>query len=115
MKMPQRRELADRLIQGFNALIAGDVNPLWKLYDEGINLPPSTYNLFWALFGTREFMQVIANLGFFSEVPFGELFWKVRDFVSILFALLHERMPHGPRVPRPHHRLRGSHRRRCGP
>ena len=33
MKMPQRRELADRLIQGFNALIAGDVNPLWKLYD----------------------------------------------------------------------------------
>ena len=31
---------------------------------------------------------------FFSEVPFGELFWKVRDFVSILFAILHERMPH---------------------
>lgn len=93
MKMPQRRELADRLIQGFNALIAGDVNPLWKLYDEGINPATRTYNLF-GLFGTREFMQVIANLGFFSEVPFGELFWKVRDFVSILFALLHERMPH---------------------
>ena len=72
---------------------AGDVNPLWKLYDEGINPATRSYNLF-GLFGTREFMQAIAGLGFFSEAPFGELFWKVRDFVSILFAILHERMPH---------------------
>ena len=93
MNFAQRQELTQRLMDGFSALIAGDVNPLWKLYDEGINPATRSYNLF-GLFGTREFMQAIAGLGFFSEVPFGELFWKVRDFVSILFAILHERMPH---------------------
>ena len=93
MNFAQRQELTQRLMDGFSALIAGDVNPLWKLYDEGINPATRSYNLF-GLFGTREFMQAIADLGFLSEVPFGELFWKVRDFVSILFALLHERMPH---------------------
>ena len=56
-------------------------------------------------------MQAIAGLGFFSEVPFGELFWKVRDFVSILFAILHERMPHA-RVYHAHTTgSRGTHRR----
>ena len=93
MKFAERQALTQRLMDGFSALIAGDVNPLWKLYDEGINPATRSYNLF-GLFGTREFMQAIAGLGFLSEVPFGELFWKVRDFVSILFALLHERMPH---------------------
>ena len=93
MNFAERQALTNRLMDGFSALIAGDVNPLWKLYDEGINPATRSYNLF-GLFGTREFMQAIAGLGFFSEVPFGELFWKVRDFVSILFAILHERMPH---------------------
>ena len=93
MNFAERQALTQRLMDGFSALIAGDVNPLWKLYDEGINPATRSYNLF-GLFGTREFMQAIAGLGFFSEVPFGELFWKVRDFVSILFAILHERMPH---------------------
>ena len=93
MSFAERQALTQRLMDGFSALIAGDVNPLWKLYDEGINPATRSYNLF-GLFGTREFMQAIAGLGFFSEVPFGELFWKVRDFVSILFAILHERMPH---------------------
>lgn len=93
MNFAQRQQLTQRLMDGFSALIAGDVNPLWKLYDEGINPATRSYNLF-GLFGTREFMQAIAGLGFLSEVPFGELFWKVRDFVSILFALLRERMPH---------------------
>ena len=93
MKEPQRRKLVDRLLAGFKALIEGDVNPLWELYDEGINPTTRTYSLF-ALIGTQEFMQAISRLGFFSELPFGELFWKVRDFVSILFATLYERMPY---------------------
>ena len=93
MNFAERQALTQRLMDGFSALIAGDVNPLWKLYDEGINPATRSYNLF-GLFGTREFMQAIAGLGFLSEVPFGELFWKVRDFVSILFALLRKRMPH---------------------
>ena len=37
MNFAERQALTQRLMDGFSALIAGDVNPLWKLYDEGIN------------------------------------------------------------------------------
>ena len=88
-----RRELVARLMGAIDAMHAGDVNPLWDLYDEGINPATRSYSLL-ALMGTREFMEAMGTWGFFSQIPLGELFWKVRDFVSILYALLYERMPY---------------------
>lgn len=93
MNRRQRKKLVARLMSAFDALIHGDVNPLWSFYDEGINPRTRTYSLF-ALTGTREFMEAVGNWGFLAQVPFGELFWEIRNFVSIVYALLHERLPY---------------------
>ena len=44
MNRRQRKKLVARLMSAFDALIHGDVNPLWSFYDEGINPRTRTYS-----------------------------------------------------------------------
>lgn len=93
MNSAQRQELVERVMAAFRSLIRGDVNPLWELYDEGVNPHTRTFELF-SLVGSREFMEAMGSWGFLSKMPLADLFWKIRDFASILYALLAHPMPY---------------------
>lgn len=93
MNARQRKKLVRRILEAFSALVKGDMNPLWDLYDEGINPRTRSFPLF-SVVGSREFMEAMGTWGFLSEIPLTELFWKVRDFTSLLYALLRQNMPY---------------------
>ena len=93
MNARQRKKLVRRILEAFSALVKGDMNPLWDLYDEGINPRTRSFPLF-SVVGSREFMEAMGTWGFLSEIPLTELFWKVRDFTSLLYARLRQNMPY---------------------
>ena len=92
MNHAERLDLAHRLVDSLHALAAGDVDPLWKLIGEGMAQSTRRFPL-WALLGTCEFMEVyrenVPTLG----MSLAELFWCLRDFFSLAYAVLGETMP----------------------
>ncbi len=92
MKPSGRRVLVDRLFRGLQGVTQGDAEPLWELYDEGLNPRTRAYPL-WALLGTRELMEgaceQLAPLG----LPLVDTFWLIREFFSLTYALLHDEFP----------------------
>ncbi|WP_205704924.1 GT4 family glycosyltransferase PelF [Kineococcus indalonis] len=87
MRAPARRRLAHRVVDALEAVVAGDVEPLWRLYDEGMNPRTQKYPI-WALLGTREFMEVLRDRLPQLGLPLTDTFWLMREFFSLAFAVL---------------------------
>lgn len=94
MNSRERTAVSHEVIDALLALSEdADVNPLWSVYDR-MFAEKSRHFPGWALLGTKEFMKV-----FFARMPvpsmsFSEVFWLMRTFFSLTYALLHERMPY---------------------
>ncbi|MDO4898467.1 MAG: GT4 family glycosyltransferase PelF, partial [Rothia sp. (in: high G+C Gram-positive bacteria)] len=96
LKMTSTQKIAasDQILDALFALHnQADVNPLWEVYDRFFSERTRTHPG-WALLGTKEFMHQ-----FFTRMPLGDLsfadaFWLIRTFFSLVYALLHERMPY---------------------
>lgn len=88
----ERSELAHRLFDALEAILAGDMEPAWQLYDEGMNPCTQRYPLS-ALLGCAEFMTALIermpNIG----LPLTDTFWLMREFFSLAHALLSQRYP----------------------
>jgi glycosyltransferase involved in cell wall biosynthesis len=88
----ERSELAHRLFDALEAILAGDMEPAWQLYDEGMNPRTRQYPLS-AVLGSAEFMTALIermpNIG----LPLTDTFWLMREFFSLAHALLSQHYP----------------------
>jgi polysaccharide biosynthesis protein PelF len=87
MSSRDRLELADRVFDALAALLDGDVDALWELYDEGMNPRTRSYPL-WALLGSIEFMTATQRRLTALELSLTDTFWLLRDFFSLACAVL---------------------------
>ena len=92
MRPARRSALSHRLFDALEAVLEGDVDPLWKLYDEGMNPRTRQYPL-WALLGTSEFMSAVADRLPRVGLSLVETFWLMREFFSLACAVLGDDMP----------------------
>ena len=88
-----RRALVDRFFDAIHAHLDGDDEPLWQLYDEGIN-PRTRQFALWPLLSTKAFMNRAVREFGGSEVPLTDLFWWLRDFASLAYAVVSPDFPH---------------------
>ena len=56
MSRRQQRALVDRFFAAVHAHLDGDDEPLWQLYDEGIN-PRTRQFALWPMLSTKAFMN----------------------------------------------------------
>ena len=90
----ERTAESHRLVAALLALQNDDdVNPLWRFYDRGFSAKRREFPG-WGLLGTREFMDVWFERMPMGKLSFSEVFWLLRTFFSLAYALLHERMPY---------------------
>ncbi|MGY1733173.1 GT4 family glycosyltransferase PelF [Geodermatophilus sp. SYSU D01045] len=87
-----RRALAHRLFDALESVVAGDPDPVWSLYDEGMNPRTRRYPL-WALLGTQEFMQVLQQRWSGLGLSLVDTFWLMREFFSLACAVLGNDLP----------------------
>ena len=87
-----RTRLAHQLFDALEAIVAGDMEPMWELYDEGINPRTRIYPL-WAILGSREFMSAVGERLNELGMPLAGTFWLLREFFSLVCAVLGEEMP----------------------
>lgn len=92
MSSRRRLELSHRLFDALGSLVYGDREPLWALYDEGMNPRTRRYPL-WALLGSREFMLVATERLSELRLPLTDLFWLLREFFSLACAVLGGDLP----------------------
>jgi len=92
MGAAERLRLAHRVFNALAAISRGDYEPLWELYDTGINPRTRTFSI-WPILGTKEFMSVtIERLGGLG-LPMTDTFWLLREFFSLAYALLSIEVP----------------------
>jgi len=87
-----RRALAHRLLDALASVIEEDPEPVWSLYDEGMNPRTRRFPL-WALLGTQEFMSVMQERLPDLGLPLVEAFWLLREFFSLTCAVLGGDLP----------------------
>lgn len=87
-----RRDLANRLLDALAAVQRDDVEPLWQIYDEGVNPRTRQYRL-WPLLGTSEFMAAVVDRWEALGMTLSECFWVLRDFFSLAYAILEHDFP----------------------
>ncbi|AXE38339.1 GT4 family glycosyltransferase PelF [Acidipropionibacterium virtanenii] len=76
-----------RLRVAFYTLSANNPAPFWSLYDDTIN-PATRHARLWPVLTTSEFMEAcVAAVPQSSSLTLAELFWNLRDFFSLAFAL----------------------------
>jgi polysaccharide biosynthesis protein PelF len=92
MRREERAVLAHRLFDALAAVPTGDMEPMWALFDEGINPLTRRYPL-WALLGSREFMHALRDRMPGLGLSLTESFWLMREFFSLTHALLSEELP----------------------
>ena len=92
MKPAARTQLAHRVFDALDAVVQGDPEPVWSLYDEGMNPRTRQYPL-WALLGTREFMSVMQERLPDLGLSLVETFWLLREFFSLACAVLGSEIP----------------------
>ncbi len=92
LRSSARRRLSIRLFDALEAMASGDADPMWRLYDEGMNPRTRSYFL-WSLLGTREFMTVASSRLESLGLPLVEMFWLLREFFSLSFAILSVDVP----------------------
>jgi len=86
-----RTLLSHSIFDAVESIVAGDMEPMWSLYDDGINPRTRSYPL-WAVLGSREFMTAVRerlNL----DLPLANTFWLLREFFSLICAVLGDEMP----------------------
>lgn len=91
--LPKRhhQRLVARLFAAIDAHREGNDEPLWSLFDDGINPLTRTFDL-WPLISTEWFMDgAVARFG--GQLPLSTLFWRLRDFASIAAALTSREFP----------------------
>lgn len=87
-----RQRLATRIFDALAASVDGDVEPLWSLYDEGMNPRTRTFPI-WASLGSKEFMKLCIERMEGLGLSLSETFWTMREFFSLSAALLDEDFP----------------------
>lgn len=92
MSSAARRLLSHRVFDALEAIRRGDVLSFWELYDDHIS-PTSSGPALWPLLGSREFMQVVEERAQYLDLPLAKVFWLLRDFFSLGYAVLAEPMP----------------------
>jgi glycosyltransferase involved in cell wall biosynthesis len=92
MRGAARARLAHRVYDVLESILAGEMEPMWKLYDEGMNPRTRSYPL-WALLGTKEFMTATRDRLPGLGLPLTGTFWLLRDFFSLACAVLGEDLP----------------------
>ena len=88
----ERRSLAVQVFDALEAVCAGDMAPLWKLYDETMN-PRTRGRVLWPLLGTKEFMVEAALRLKSAQLPFTRMFWLLREFFSLACAMAENVFP----------------------
>ncbi len=78
--------LAQRVVESIGAHLDGDDAKLWRLYDEGINPLTRSYRL-WPVIASRELMRLATEFFAESGLTFTELFWHLREFFSLAYAV----------------------------
>jgi hypothetical protein len=92
MGAAERYRLAHKVFNALSATTRGEYEPLWELYDTGINPRTRTFSI-WPILGTKEFMSVtIERLGGLG-LPMTDTFWLLREFFSLAYALLSIEVP----------------------
>ncbi|MGY1769964.1 GT4 family glycosyltransferase PelF [Blastococcus sp. SYSU D00813] len=92
MRPAARTQLAHRVFDALDAVVQGDPEPVWSLYDEGMNPRTRDYPL-WALLGTQEFMTVMQQRLPDLGLSLVETFWLLREFFSLACAVLGSDLP----------------------
>lgn len=92
MSSAERSGLAHRLFDALQAILAGNMEPAWQLYDEGMNPRTRQYPIS-ALLGSAEFMTVLIERMPSMGLPLTETFWLMREFFSLAHALLTQHHP----------------------
>ena len=92
MRGRARTALAHRVFDALESVVAGDPDPVWSLYDEGMNPRTRRYPL-WALLGTQEFMQVLQQRCTGLGLSLVDTFWLLREFFSLACAVLGNELP----------------------
>ena len=92
MRANERAALAERLFAALEAVLRGDVDLLWSLYDDGVNPRTRDFNLF-ALLGSKEFMAAAKNHLAGLDMSLTEMFWLLREFFSLACAVLDDDYP----------------------
>lgn len=93
MSGKQRSELACRLFDALEGLAERrETAPLWELIEEGLTESTRRYPL-WALLGSQEFMETLMQRMPHLGLSLSGAFWLLRDFFSLAYAVLGERMP----------------------
>ncbi|CAN5517158.1 GT4 family glycosyltransferase PelF [soil metagenome] len=88
----ERRKVSDRVFEALRAHLDGDDSPVWELYDEGINPLTRRYRL-WPVISTQTFMLRAVEFFASSDLTFTDLFWQLREFFSLLYAVTDEVFP----------------------
>lgn len=87
-----RRQLVNELFDALDHLLAGNMAPIWRLYDRGMN-PRTRHQPIWALLGTREFMEAATDRFSGLGLSFAKTFWQMREYFSLACATLGEDYP----------------------
>lgn len=82
----QRYQLAEQVFAALDALVVGDPEPMWHLYDQAMNPRTMRYSL-WPLLATQEFMSLALDRFAAIGMPFTDLFWLLREFFSLACAI----------------------------
>lgn len=81
------RRITRQLLSAVRDLENGDTAQLWQLYDDAINPLSRSWRL-WSVLDSREFMDAcMALLPEDDDTSLGQLFWLMRDFFTLAFAL----------------------------
>ncbi|WP_375400948.1 GT4 family glycosyltransferase PelF [uncultured Amnibacterium sp.] len=87
-----RARVVERLFEALEAHVRGDDRHLWALYDEGINPRTRVYRL-WPVISSPMFMIRAREYFAASGLSFTSLFWELREFFSLAFAVVDVNFP----------------------
>nr|WP_272493687.1 GT4 family glycosyltransferase PelF [Corynebacterium antarcticum] len=80
-------EVTRRFVSALRSGIEGDPDSLWRLWEESVNPVTRTWRL-WPVIRTRAMMEAaIEAMPNHDDTTVGDLFWTVRDFFSLAYAL----------------------------
>lgn len=81
-----RQAVVDRMFAALDEHFAGDDAALWALWEDGVNPVTRQFRL-WPLLSSVEFMQAATAYFAASQLSFTDLFWQLREFFSLAFAV----------------------------
>jgi len=92
MNADERYAQSQRVFDVMDAVLAGCFEAFWDLYDDAMNPLTRSYSV-WALLGTAEFQRAAIERFILLEMSLSDLFWLLREFFSLSYALLDEVHP----------------------